>query len=126
MQDRFFPPSPDASPFAEAAVPHVNAVAAAVRAAGGVVCWVVSDVGTDSIEGWSALYAGVLGHEKEMATTAITGNSDSDLGPGYDPKRAAHGMDGPLHSGLHVEHADWVVKKDRYSPFGRGGKSSCA
>ena len=60
--------------------------------------------------------------ERESAVKEQLAQGGVDFGPGYNPMDAAHGMDGPIFSGFHVNHdVDWVVKKDRHSCFAIGG-----
>lgn len=104
-------------------VAFINRAAGALRGRGGKVIWITSDVGADSLDGWSVLYGAFF--------PAVEGVRDSirrslqhcecRWGSGYDPFACSHGMDGPLAPGLEVLPADWVVKKDRFSPFGPGG-----
>lgn len=117
MQQSFFPPHGLAMNLS--IVPYINHAAAALRSHGGVVCWITSDVGPDALENWSVLCDYFLGPLDAAQRRLRAGGVD--FGEGYDPRTAAHGVDGPLCRGLDLQPQDLVVKKDRHSAFAPGG-----
>ena len=117
MQEKFFP----GCPMNHEIVEPINRMVDGLRAMGGKVCWITSDVGPDALENWSVMYDNFFG-EKEVEIKKKLEQGGLDFGDDYDPKRAAHGMDGPIWHELNVDRAaDWIVKKDRHSSFAIGG-----
>eukprot|EP00930_Biecheleria_cincta_P103790 TRINITY_DN95887_c0_g1_i1.p1 TRINITY_DN95887_c0_g1~~TRINITY_DN95887_c0_g1_i1.p1 ORF type:complete len:319 (-),score=46.44 TRINITY_DN95887_c0_g1_i1:388-1344(-) len=122
MQEAFFPPSPIGLSTNPSIISNINKLAKLLRDIGGTVCWITSDVGPDALEDWSVMYDAFLGFAADDIKPALR-KGGIDFGSNYDPMKAAHGMDGPLWPSLDVQSkVDWVVKKDRYSPFCTGGR----
>ncbi len=92
-------------PEAASIVPNINALAAALRAAGGSVVWIKNTFTEDSLESWSHF------HEQLWA-------------PGRKEKRIAAMSEGTLghriYEGLEVRSEDTEVRKTRYSAFIQG------
>eukprot|EP01051_Picozoa_sp_SAG22_P004680 SAG22_NODE_258_length_13522_cov_6.989496_5_plen_166_part_00 len=89
MQEEFFAPIP----MNHEIVGPINTAAAALRGAGGRVCWITSDVGPDALENWSVMYDHHFG-SSEQAVKAKLRSGGTDFGREYDPMAAEHGMDG--------------------------------
>ena len=118
LQENFF----ELVPANHGIVPAVNRAARTLRESGGLVVWITSDVGPDALDNWSVMYDNVFG-AREQAVKTMLAEGGKDFGPSYDPMRAKHGMDGPLHAKLDVDVGrDLVIKKDRHSAFTSGGR----
>ena len=118
LQDGFFPPCP----MNYEILSSVNRAAQRLRALGGLVVWITSDVGPDALQNWSVMYDHFMGSQEQIVKQQLA-RGGTDFGPDYHPMNAQHGMDGPLHSGLDVNTTvDLVVKKDRHSCFTTGGR----
>jgi ureidoacrylate peracid hydrolase len=102
MQNFFMAPGQlAAAPMADDIVPNVNRLAAAVRAAGGLVIWIRNQVLPESVESWAAF------HER-----FVPAESEGRL------KEMAPGSFGhTLRPGLDVRPEDAIVAKRRYSAF---------
>lgn len=102
MQNFFMAPGQlAAAPMADDIMPNVNRLAAAVRAAGGLVVWIRNQVLPESVDSWATFHerfvpAESQGRLKEMA-----------------PGSFGHA----LRPGLDVQPQDLIVAKRRYSAF---------
>lgn len=83
-------------------VPAVNRLAAATRAAGGTVVWIVTTFTEKSAQGWSVLF-------DVFCSPPVRERLLGGLGPG--------GWGHALHPDLVVEAGDLTIEKDRFSPF---------
>ncbi len=108
MQNAFLQPEfgPTYVPTAVEVVPNVNRLAAAVRAAGGTVCWIHHTVTDEGLATWSN-HLGFLGLEEEGEAARR-----SYLRPGALGHRTFCGMD--------RRPEDEIVCKTRFSPFVQG------
>ncbi len=92
-------------PEAASIVPNINALAAALRGAGGTVVWIKNTFTEESLESWSHF------HNQLWA-------------PGRKEKRIAAMSEGTLghqiYEGLEVQPKDLEVRKTRYSAFIQG------
>jgi len=86
-------------------VPNVNKLAAAIRAAGGVVVWIQTAHTEKDLESWSVYYDYV-------------GSSRSRADGLRRLTRGTHGY--ALYEGLDVQEHDLVVEKSRFSAFIQG------
>lgn len=102
MQNYFMGPGqPSECPVARDIVPNVNRLAEATRQAGGLVAWIQTLSGPESLTFWSAYYERVT---PEGARTRVEGLVPG--GSGYD-----------LWPELDVKEGDEIVVKTRYSAF---------
>jgi ureidoacrylate peracid hydrolase len=86
---------------ADAVVPAINRVAAALRAAGGLVVWIVTDGSPAASSDWTVY--------RERLGEAAWQQRCSDLAPGSDG--------GALHPDLQLDAADLHFVKTRFSAF---------
>ena len=99
------PPYPTEVPFAREIVPNVNKLAAATRAAGGIVVWIQMTHTENDKKTWSVFYDNVSGPARR---------TDSLKGLG----RGTHGQ--ALYDSLDVQPADPKIEKNRFSAFIQG------
>jgi ureidoacrylate peracid hydrolase len=98
---------PSECPVAREIVPNVNRLADTLRRAGGLVVWIQTLAGRETLESWSTYYERMT---PEKGEGRISGMSPG--GSGYD-----------LWPDLDVREADEVVIKNRYSAFIRGSSN---
>jgi ureidoacrylate peracid hydrolase len=99
------PPYPTEVPVARDIVPNVNKLAAATRAAGGVVVWIQMTHTEADKKNWSVFY-------DDVTKTANRGDALKGLA------RGTHGQ--ALYDTLDVKPADLKVEKNRFSAFIQG------
>jgi len=92
---------PSECPVAREIVPNVNRLAEAVRRNGGLVVWIQTRSGPESLDSWSVYYERMTA---EKSKARVDGMSPG--GSGYD-----------LWPGLEVKDGDEIVIKTRYSAF---------
>jgi ureidoacrylate peracid hydrolase len=103
MQNAFLRPgAPSETPVAREIVPNINRLAAAVRAAGGVVAYAQGSFAPQGPRAWPLFFEHMVNPEFSQAILqALTpGHPDHDLWPGLD-----------------VQAQDWRIPKKRYSAF---------
>ena len=88
-------------PMAEKIVPNINRLAAAVRAAGGVVVWIKTTFREDALQNWSTYFQMVSPEQGRKRMVALTAGSK-----GHE-----------LWPALAVEADDLMVEKNRFSAF---------
>lgn len=98
---------PSECPVAREIVPNVNQLAEAVRREGGLVVWIQTRSGPESLDFWSVYYERMT---PEKSKARVDGMSPG--GSGYD-----------LWPGLEVKDADEIVIKTRYSAFIHGSSN---
>jgi ureidoacrylate peracid hydrolase len=112
MQNAFMLPGVAHSPClaAQDIVPNINRLAAAVRAAGGVVVWIKTTYTDETLADWSALY-GMIGPAgtARRAKALTAGSKGHELWPDLD-----------------VQAEDLIVEKNRYSAFIQGSSDLAA
>jgi ureidoacrylate peracid hydrolase len=99
------PPYPTEVPLAREIVPNVNKLAAATRAAGGIVVWIQMTHDESDRQSWSVFYENVSSAAKRI--DGLKGLA-----------RGSHGQ--ALYDGLDVEPLDLKVEKSRFSAFIQG------
>lgn len=106
MQNAFMMPGVAHSPCltAQAIVPNINRLAAAVRATGGTVVWIKTTFTDETLASWSAYYD-MIGPKRTAKRAEALGASSK----GHD-----------LWSELQVAPADLVVEKNRFSAMLQG------
>jgi ureidoacrylate peracid hydrolase len=103
MQTAFLAPdSPFCIKTARLIVPAINRIAAALRAGGGQVVWIVSTYGPESEHDWPVLFEHIAPGERGAAFRAALSTGS----PGH-----------AVWPELAREAADPVVSKNRFSPF---------
>jgi ureidoacrylate peracid hydrolase len=104
LQNVFMLPGmPVEVPAAPEIVPNVNALAGAIRAAGGKIAW-VKMTAEDDPRAWSVFYEGMAPEQARLVRGALA--------------RGSHGH--ALHAELDVRPDDLTVEKTRYSAFIQG------
>ena len=98
---------PSECPVAREIVPNVNQLAEAVRREGGLVVWIQTRSGPESLDFWSVYYERMT---PEKSKARVDGMSPG--GSGYD-----------LWPELEVKDADEIVIKTRYSAFIHGSSN---
>lgn len=98
---------PSECPVARDIVPNVNRLAEATRRAGGLVIWIQTRSGPESLEFWSTYYERMT---PEAGQKRVKGMSPD--GDGY-----------PLWPGLDVRDGDEIVVKTRYSALVPGSSN---
>lgn len=98
---------PSECPVAREIVPNVNHLAEAVRREGGLVVWIQTRSGPESLDFWSVYYERMT---PEKSKARVDGMSPG--GSGYD-----------LWPELEVKDADEIVIKTRYSAFIHGSSN---
>ncbi|MFL6797446.1 MAG: isochorismatase family protein [Xanthobacteraceae bacterium] len=103
MQNAFMLPGVAHSlcPMAEAIVPNINRLAAAVRATGGTVVWVSTTFTEEALESWSTYFAMVTPQLRAQRIKALTAGSK-----GHE-----------LWASLDVKKDDFFIEKNRFSAF---------
>jgi ureidoacrylate peracid hydrolase len=105
MQHYFMsPPYPSACPVAQAIVPNVNRLAAAMRQAGGLVVWIQNHTPWQSLTSWRT-------HQERSLEPRRMGRMEA-------MQKGAHGFQ--LWPGLDVQPEDARVLKRRFSAFIQG------
>ncbi len=94
-------------PMAEKIVPNINRLAAAVRAAGGVVVWIKTTFREDALQNWSTYFQMVSPEQGRKRMVALTAGSK-----GHE-----------LWPALAVEADDLMVEKNRFSAFIQGSSN---
>ena len=89
---------------AQDVVPHVNRLASAVRATGGVVVWIQTELTEESFKSWSTYYEAVRPERRAHRIQSLS--------------RGTRGFE--LWDGLDVQPQDLKVIKQRYSAFIQG------
>jgi ureidoacrylate peracid hydrolase len=102
MQTFFCDPATSGGQHTIDIVPAVNRLAAATRAAGGTVVWIVTTFTEKSAQTWSVLF-------DVFCSPPVRERLLGGLGPG--------GWGHGLHPDLVVEADDLTIEKDRFSPF---------
>jgi ureidoacrylate peracid hydrolase len=92
-------------PMARAIVPNINRLAAATRAAGGRVAWVINNFPDDICESWSVMMMDVFSPERREAMLEHL----REGGEGH-----------PQWPELITEPEDWQLYKNRFSAFIQG------
>jgi nicotinamidase-related amidase len=90
---------------AQHVVPAINRLAAALREAGGAVCWIQNTFDARCEAEWSIM--------QEMATPAARARRAAAMGEGTEGHR--------LWPGLDIRAEDEIIRKYRYSAFIQGG-----
>ncbi len=98
---------PSECPVAREIVPNVNRLAEAVRRNGGLVVWIQTVSGPESLDFWSVYYERMT---PEKSQARVEGMSPG--GSGYD-----------LWHDLDVQDGDEIVNKTRYSAFIEGSSN---
>ena len=98
---------PSECPVARDIVPNVNRLAEAVRREGGLVVWIQTRSGSESLDSWSVYYERMTA---EKSKARVDGMSPG--GSGYD-----------LWPELAVKDGDEIVIKTRYSAFIQGSSN---
>jgi ureidoacrylate peracid hydrolase len=93
------PSSPTYVPHSESLVEPINAVAGALRTAGGTVVWVKMEATDQSLREWPAFFDGIVAGAKDVFESALR------------PGTHWHG----LHPQLDVRPGDLTSSKSRYS-----------
>ncbi len=98
---------PSECPVAREIVPNVNRLAEAVRRNGGLVVWIQTRSGPESLDFWSVYYERMT---PEMGETRVTGMSPGGLGLEFWAE-------------LDIGDGDEIVQKRRYSAFIQGSSN---
>ncbi len=98
---------PSECPVARDIVPNVNRLAGAVRREGGLVVWIQTYSGPESVDSWPVYYERMT---PEKSKARVDGMSPG--GSGYD-----------LWPDLDVQYEDEIVIKTRYSAFIQGSSN---
>lgn len=91
-------------PMAQAIVPNINRLAAAVRRTGGMVIWIKTTFREDALQNWSTYFEMVTPQQGAKRIAALTADSK-----GHE-----------LWAGLEVRPDDLIVEKNRFSAFIQG------
>lgn len=91
-------------PMAQAIVPNINRLAAAVRRTGGTVIWIKTTFREDALQNWSTYFEMVTPQQGAKRIAALTADSK-----GHE-----------LWAGLEVRPNDLIVEKNRFSAFIQG------
>ncbi len=98
---------PSECPVAREIVPNVNLLAEAVRRNGGLVVWIQTLSGPESLDSWSVYYERMTPETSKARVDGMSpGGSDYDLWPDLD-----------------VQYEDEIVIKTRYSAFIQGSSN---